>query len=410
MANAILTPTHIAREALMQLENNLVLANLVHRQYRAEWEGIKKGATVNIRKPVKFLAKDGEVLIKQDVEEGNTNIVINSRKHVGWEFKTQDLTLSIDEYSERYIKPATISLANIVDADIAGLFVDVWNHVGTPGTTPANFLDVGAAGQRLDEMAVPKQNRNAVWDPAAAWTLADGLKSTFVQILPDKALPAFEEASFGRYAGFTNYADQNIKKHTVGVDTGTPLTNGAAQETTYALSRTTNTASLITDGWTNDTTGIVLAGDVFTIADVFAVNPVSKDTQDFLQQFVVTADANSGASTGPATLTISPAPILTGPYQNISATIADGAAIVVIGTGGVIYPQNLAFHENAFALVMIPLEMPDGAAFKARETKDNISIRVIKAYDIINDTDVIRLDILYGVKSIYPDLAVRVTG
>ena len=194
------------------------------------------------------------------------------------------------------------------------------------------------------------------------------------------------------------------------VNTGTPLTNGAAQETTYALSKTTNTASLITDGWTNDTTGILLAGDVFTIADVFAVNPVSKDTQDFLQQFVVTADANSGASTGPATLTISPAPILTGPYQNISATIADGAAIVVVGTGATIYPQNLAFHRNAFALVMIPLEMPDGANFKARESKDGISIRVIKAYDIINSTDIIRLDILYGVKSIYPDLACRVTG
>jgi len=408
MANNILTPTHIAREALMQLENNLVLPNVVHRRYRREWEGIKKGATVNIRKPVKFTAQDGATLIKQDVEEGNTDIVVDQRKHVGWEFLDQDLTLSIEEYSERYIKPATISLANQVDADIAARYVDVWNHVGTPGTTPANFLDVGAAGQRLDEMAVPKQNRSAVWDPAAAWSLADGLKSTFVQILPDKALPAFEEASFGRYAGFTNYADQNIKKHTVGAHGGTPLTNGAAQETTYAASLTTNTASLITDGWTAST-AILNAGDVFTIANVFAVNPVSKDTQDFLQQFVVTAAATSDGG-GNATLTISPAPILTGPYQNISATIADGAAITVVGTASTIYPQNLAFHENAFALVMIPLEMPDGAPFKARESKDGISIRVIKAYDIINSTDIIRLDILYGVKTIYPDLACRVTG
>ena len=405
MANATITSSMIAKEALMQLKNNLVLGNLVHREYKDEF--VKVGDSVAIRRPVKFLSTDGASLVKQDVEEGSVDIVISGRKHVGWEFDSKTLTLDIEDFSERYIQPAAITLANSVDADIAALYKAVWNETGTPGTTPAAFLDLGNAGKRLDQMAVPRAMRRAVFDPEAAWTLADGLKAVFVQ---DKARGAFEEARIGRYAAFDTYGDQNIKTHTVGVATGTPLIDGATQETTYLLSKTTNSQSLVTKDWTNSVTGILKAGDVFTIADVFAVNPVSKDKQAFLQQFVVLADADSGATTGPATLTISPAIILTGPYQTVDSSPADNAAIVVRGTGGVAYPKSLTFHRNAFALVTIPLDIPDGVSFAAKQTHDNLSMRVIKDYDITNDTEIIRLDIMYGVKAIYPDLACRMTG
>ena len=405
MANATITSSMIAKEALMQLKNNMVLGNLVHREYKDEF--VKVGDSVAIRRPVKFLSTNGATLVKQDVEEGSVDIVISGRKHVGWEFDSKTLTLDIEDFSERYIQPAAITLANSVDADIANLYKAVWNEVGTPGTTPSTFSDLGAAGQRLDQMAVPRAMRRAVFDPAAAWSLADGLKSVFVQ---DKARGAFEEARIGRYAAFDTYGDQNIKTHTVGVATGTPLIDGATQETTYLLSKTTNSQTLVTKDWTNSITGILLAGDVFTIAGVFAVNPVSKDKQAFLQQFTVLADANSGATTGPATLTISPAIIISGPYQTVNSSPADNAAIVVKGTGGGSYPQSLTFHRNAFALVTIPLDIPDGVSFAAKQTHDNLSMRVIKDYDITNDTEIIRLDIMYGVKAIYPDLACRVTG
>ena len=169
MANTLLSPDLIAMEAMRQLENNMVLGNLVHREYRHEF--VKAGDTVSIRRPVKFLASDGATLVKQDVEEGNTEIVVDQRKHIGWEFSTQDLTLSIDDYSARYIQPAMITLANEVDLSLAGLYRDVWTEVGTPGTTPATFLDLAAAGKRMDQMSVPRIDRNAVFDPEAAWTL-----------------------------------------------------------------------------------------------------------------------------------------------------------------------------------------------------------------------------------------------
>ena len=402
----------------MQLENNLVFGNCVHREYKKEFSG-GQGSTVSIRKPVKFYTADGATRVNQDVEEKTTNITVDQRKHVSWKFSTQDLTLSIEEYSERYIKPAAITLANTVDRSLAGLYTSVYNSVGTPGTTPASYGSVAAAAQRLNEMAVQQDNRHMIMNDAAAFAIA-GNQLTLEAIGSVKR-SAYEEAAIGRIAKFSTYATQNVQNHTVGVATGTPLVNGGSQGVTYAAAVSGSTTgstsqSLVTDGWTNSTAGILKAGDVFTIAGVFAVNPVpgegatGKTVMPYLQQFTVLADASSGTSTGPATLTISPAIIVSGPYQTVSAVPADNAAITVFGTAGTAYPQNLGFHKNAFALVTVPLEMPDGAVFKARESHNGLSMRVVKAYDIDSDEDIIRLDVLYGHKAIYPDLAARLWG
>lgn len=413
MANTVVTPSMIAKEGLMQLKNNLVLGNSVHREYKKEFSG-GQGATVDIRKPVKFYTADGATRVNQDVEEKTTSITIDQRKHVSWKFSTQDLTLSIEDYSERYIKPAMITLANTVDRSGFNLYRNVWNAVGTPGTTPSSFASLAAAAQRLDEMAVGMDNRKMMLNPAAHYSIAGDKLS--LDAIGDSAKSAYQDAQVGRIAKFDTYSTQNIANHTVGVATGTPLVNGGSQDVTYAASTGAPSQTLATDGWTNSTTGILKAGDVFTIAGVYAVNPVpgegttGKTKMPYLQQFTVLADANSGASTGPATLTISPAIITSGPYQTVDSAPADNAAITVFGTAGSVYPQNIGFHKNAFALVTVPLEMPDGAAFKARESADGLSVRVVKDYDIDSDEDIIRMDILYGWKSIYPDLATRLWG
>lgn len=400
MPNALITPTVIAKEALMQLENNLVMGSNVHREYKKEF--VKNGATVNIRKPVKFVVSNGATRVNQDVEEANTSITIDQRKHVSWGFSTQDLTLTIEEYSERYIQPAAIALANNMDAALCDLYKDVFNAAGTAGTTPATFAAVGAAAQKMDEFAVPTDARKLVLNPAARWSLADGLKSVYNQ----KRVEDFIGKGYlGNIADFDIFGDQNIKSHTKGTATGTPLVNGASQSVTYATAKNTWTQSLITDGWTVSITGILKKGDVFTLANVNAVNPVSKASTGALQQFTVTADANSDG-TGNSTITISPPIIISGPYQTVTAAPADNAAITVVAS----HAANLAFHKNAFALVTVPIELPDGAAFKARESHNGLSVRVVKQYDIDSDDDIIRIDVLYGVKTIYPELACRLLG
>lgn len=411
MPNTLITPSMIAKEALMQLENNLVFANRVHREYASEFKG-GQGSTVSIRRPVKFATTNGAVASLQDVEEKSTNIVVDQRKHVAWEFSTQDLTLSIEEYSDRYIKPAAITLAQTVDRAIATLYRSVWNAVGTPGSTPSSFANVALAAQRMDEMAVEMSDRTMAVNPAAAYAIANN--QTTLNAVGDVRKSAYERAMVGTVANFDMYQSQNIVTHTVGPLGGTPLINGANQNVAYSAAvGATWSQTLVTDGWTASAALRLNAGDVFTIAGVFAVNPVpgegTKQVLPYLQQFTVLSNASSDGA-GNATLTISPPIITTGPQQTVSAVPADNAAITVLGSAATAYPMNLGFHKNAFALVTVPLDMPDGVAFKARETYKGLSLRVVKDYDFTNDTDRIRLDVLYGVKAIYPDLASRLVG
>ena len=404
MANTIITPSIIAKEALMQLENNLVMGNLVHRDYGGEFD--KVGSTISIRKPVKFQAQDGATRVNQDVTEGTTSITMDQRKHVSWKFTTNDLTLSIEEYSDRYIKPAAIELAQTVEGALCNLYATVPDHVGTPGTPPANFLAMGAAWQRLAENAAPQgETINAVLNPAASLLIANDVRQVYVQ---DKAKTALERVKIGNYAGMDTYMAQSIVNHTVGPLGGTPLVNGANQHSNTTPQA--NTQSLITKGWTAAAAARLAAGDVFTIANVFNVNPKTRQSTGVLKCFTVVSAVSSDAG-GNATITISPAIVTTGAFQNVSAAPADNAPLTIrTGTASTAYAQNLAFQKNAFALVMSDLVMPDGAAFKARERYKGLSMRVVKDYNIDSDEEIIRLDILYGVKTIYPELACRITG
>lgn len=401
MANTIITPSIIAKVGLAHLENNLVMGKKVYRDYTREF--VKVGDTISVRRPVRFTANDGAVAINQDVTEGKFSLQIASRKHVAWSFNTQDLTLSIEEYNERYIKPAAIALANQIDYDLCGLYNKVWNWVGTPASPVNSYADFAKAPERLDIMAVPQDMRSAVLSPADTWGLLGSQTALYMQ---DVAKGAYRNGDLGSIAGIATAMDQNIRTHTNGAAAGGGLVNGANQNVTYATSKDTNTQSLITDDWTASTT--FKAGDVFTIADVYAVNPISKQSTGVLQQFVIQADITATGTE--CTLSIAPAIITSGPYQNVNSAPADDAAITMMGTGSAQYAQNLVFHKNAFALVMADLEMPDGAVFKARESQNGFSIRCIKYYDGDNDEEKIRLDVLYGVKAIYPDLACRLSG
>lgn len=397
MPNSLLTPTVIAREGLMQLENNLVMAGNVHRDYKNEF--VKIGDTVTIRRPVKFTVTDGATRSNQDVTENSTTLVINKRKHVSWKFNSQDLTLTIEEYSKRYIAPAAIALANQVDVDLMSLYSSVFWSTGTPGTTPNAFSFLGDAATKLDDGAVPDDGmRKLVWNPKARWSMADAMKG--IAAAKTESIEGFIRRGFmGDLANFSIYGDQNVQRHTVGPLGGTPLVNGAAQIG----------ASLVTDGWTAAAAPRLNAGDVFTIAGVFSVNPVSKQSTGVLQDFVVTAAVSSDAG-GNATIPIAPSIVTSGAYQTVSNSPADNAALTVKGTAATAYPQNLAFHQNAFALVTVPLMLPDSVVFKARITHRNISIRIVKDYDIDADEEIIRMDILYGTRAIYPELANRIWG
>lgn len=399
--NTLLTPTIIAKEALMQLTNNMGMAKNVYRTYKDEFK--KVGESITIRKPNKFRVTESSTRSGSDITEPSTTLTVSTQAHVSWSFTSAELTQTIDQYSKRYIKPGAEALANSVDAALCDLYKDVFNYAGTPGTTPSTFKALGDAQTILDNEGCPQGVRKAVLNPAANWAMADGLKGTFAQ---KAAADIHSKGYLGTVANLDIYMDQNIKKHTTGIFTtsATPALDTA--------SPATGMATMISDGW-NASTSTVTDGDIFSIAGIHQVNPMSGISTGILKRFVCNAAKTADSSGDMLTMTFAPALVYasTNPHSNVDALPTDGDLLTFVGTESTAYAQNLIFHPHAFCLVTLPLEMPSNV-WGARETdKDaGMSIRVVKQYSIEEDEEICRMDILYGTKTLYPELAVRLWG
>lgn len=402
MANTLLTISMITREALRVLENNLTFAKGVNRNYDDKFavEGAKIGDTLNIRKPARYAGRSGQALSIEDHTETSTPLVLSNQFGVDVQFTSKDLALSLDDFSDRFLKPALATVANKIDRDGLGLYQDVFNAVGTPGATPNSLLTYLQAGAKMDDEAVPRDGlRSTVIDPWAQATLVDALKGLFQS--GEKIANQYETGNMGLAGGFKFNMDQNVVRHVVGPLGGTPLVNGASQ----------TGSNLVTNGWTAAAASRLKKGDVFTIAGVFAVNPQNRQSTGQLRQFVVTADVSSDAS-GNATVPIYPAIVTSGAFQTVTASPASGAALTVLGAANTSTPANLAYHRDAFTLACADLPLPGGVDMAARvsDKQLGLSVRMVRAYDINNDRFPCRLDILYGWKTLYPELACRIQG
>ena len=408
MANSLITPTVIAKRALMNLDNELVMGNLVYRDYESEFGPTKIGDTVTIRRPNDFSVSDGATLNLQDNTEGSLTLQISKRKHIGFTFSDSDLTMTVDDFDKRYIKPAAIQLANQIDVDLMDLYKDVNNWAGTPGQTINSYADFLKGVERLDVLAVPQGDRAAVLSPSDHHGLSGNFSGLYINGVASDALKSGKLPMIG---GVDTYMTQNVKTHTVGAHGGSPLTRGASQGVAYSSVKTTMTQTFATDGWTTNVG--LKQGDVFTIADVYDVNPVTKATLPHLKMFVLTADCTTNTTnSNQTTLTIYPALITTGPYQNVSADNGNDKTITYLGTASTGYAQNMIFHRNAFALAMVPIsQAPSGAGVsQSTERYKGLSLQWSAQFDITNARMVYRLDALYGVKAIDPRLAVRLSG
>lgn len=402
MSNTLLTPTQVTRETLRVLHGNLAFLKNVNKQYDNQFaqSGGKIGSTLKIRVPNEYTVRTGRVMNAQDQDEASVTLTLATQKGVDMNFTGDELALSIDQFSDRYIKPAVSRLAAVVDADAMLMAKDIWSSVGTPGTTPATFQVWADAMARLDDNLAPRDPmRTAILSPSAMARTVDGLKGLFEP--GDKIADQYRNGIMSNSSiGLKWGIDQSVINLTMGTRSGTVLVTG---------NPATGTSTITVDGLTG-ATDTIKKGEVFTVATVFAVNQETKETYTHLQQFVVTADAT--AASNEATLSVSPTFYSSGPKQNVSALPTDGKAITFFGTTSTsVYPQNLIFHRDAFTFVTADLPLPKNPAmFAARETMDGISVRVWQSDDIVNDQFPLRIDVLYGYKTVRPEMACRVWG
>ena len=402
MGNTALTIDMITRKSLEILENESVVVRNVNREYDDSFAvtGAKIGSTLRIRKPDRVLVTDGAALSVQDETQQYTTLTVSSQKHVGVNFTTAEMALNIDDFAERILKPRISQLATSIDNDVCRrAYKQIYNSVGTPGTTPATSLVLLQAQQKLNESASPLSPRYCTVNPAANAQLVEGMKgffnpggtisSQFKSGLMGSGVLGFEEVNMS----------QNIASHTRGTTPTAPIVaatsvNGA---TTLAISFTSGSPTF-------------KEGDVFTIAGVYAVNPQTRESTGSLQQFVVTADLDI-SSTTTGTLSISPAIYMSDQALatvNRFPTASD--VITFLGATSGIYPQNLVYHKNAITFATADLLLPQGVDMASRAVHNGISLRIVRQYDINNDRMPCRIDVLYGSSVINPPLAARIWG
>jgi hypothetical protein len=418
MANNLLTISKITNEALMVLENELTFTSEVDRNYDDQFAvvGAKIGNTVNVRKPGRFIGTTGPALNVEDFNETSVPVTLSTQFHVDTQFTTQDLALSLDMFSDRVLKPAVAAIANKIDRDgLAMATLQTANIVGTAGTPPTGLITYLTAGAYLDSEGAPRDGRRScIVEPFTSATIVDSLKGLFV---PQQAISdQYSKGLMGRDSGGMNWKlDQNVVAQTFGSNSTTTVTASVA---------TTTATGFLTSGWASSSTITVTAantgtlnlnaGDTFTIAGVFAVNPQNRQAygSNKLRNFVVktTVAIASGAS---GSVVVSPAVITAGQFQNVSIpTTSASASVTQFNSTGVVSPQNIIMHRNAFTVAVADLELPEGVHFAGRASDKDIglSMRVVRQYTINNDSIPTRLDVLYGWAPLYPELACRVAA
>lgn len=402
----MLSISMITKEALRILENELGFAKGVNRSYDDTFAnaGAKIGSVINVRKPVRFTTVSGPALNIQDITDQSVAVTLGTQQHVDFQFTSKDMLLNVDDFSARYVKPAINALANKIDYDgLSDVALNVPNFVGVPQTVPATALLFLQARQKLAENACPMDGDiSVVLNPAGEAGIVDGLKGLFA---PQAAIGGqYEKGEMGRALGMNFRMDQNVQSHTVGALGGSGVSHGTNQ----------TGSNISTTAWTTTVTNLLLPGDIITFANTYAVNPVSFQSTGALKQFVVTAAVSSAS--GAALIPISPAVVTNGPYQNVNQAIADSSAILIFGAASTyasyVSPVNVAYHRDAYCLAMADLELPGAVemAARANDSRAGMSLRVVRAYDIVNDQHPCRIDVLYGWKAIYPELACRIQG
>jgi hypothetical protein len=396
----------ITRETLRVLENELTFTRQINRSYDSYYAkaGAKIGNVLNVRLPVRFAYSQGQGLVLQDLTESSVPVVLNVQYQRSFAITSADLALSVDDFRKRFIEKAMKSMANQIDQDGLALYKTVNNEVGTPGTIPNTVQTYLDAGTLLSNEAAPLEDRCLTISPAMNGTIVGALTGLFNPQM--KISDQYRKGMMTKdTVGFDWYMDQNCNLHTVGLQGGAPLTNAVVAQTG---------SSIISDGWSNSTQ-VLNRGDIIQVAGIFAVNPQNLQSFNTLANFVVTADVTSdGAGNATIPVQINGSGIIaTGPYQNVTAALPDDTVITVNGASATKSQRGLAFHPDAFTFASADLPLYGGLDMGDRIADDQdlkMSIRVIRNYDINQDRAPLRMDLLGGWATLYPQLACRIAS
>jgi hypothetical protein len=388
----------ITAKALAILHQKCNFIGAINRQYDDSFanSGAKIGSTLRIRLPVQYTVSTTPALSLQNTVETQVSLPITNQYHVDFSFSSAELTLSIDDFSARYIEPAIAVLAAQIEATCIGMmWPTVYNQVGTSGAAQTFKTVLQSRKLLLDNLTPQSKQWQLRINTQDNVDLVDALKGLFQQ--STQIARQYTDGVMGLAAGFEWAESTHFTTQTRGAESATYTTAITTGQNTGG------TLAVITG------TGAGNAGDIFTIAGVFRVHPETKVNSGVLQQFVLTA-AYAG---GGGNMSIAPAinAVIGSPQQNVVVPSANAtAAITFQGTASTATGLSLAFHPDAFTFATADLVMPGGVDMASRVVKDGISMRAVRQYSISDDTMPIRIDVLWGAAALRPQLACRLVA
>ena len=401
MSNTLITSSIVAKEVLAILENTSAFAGAVNRNWEDEFtgnmsRGYEPGTTINIKRPSRFTWRAGRVAVPQASVDTTVPLTL-SQGGCDLAFTNLERTLSINnEHVQNKIMAAAATIVSEIDRQgLAVAKFATFNTLNAAGAQPATQLAatqvLADVNTRLDIMAAPVKdgNRSFVMGPALNGALIPGFAGLFNS--SEKINGQYRSGYMQDAFGLHPLMDQAVSTHTNGAATATNI-NGAGQ------TGSTITVSAVAGG-------TLTRGTTITLPGVNSVNPQTREDTGVLANFVVTADAVVGATS----ISISPAIVTSGAYQNVTASPTTGSPYVIQGAASTSYKANIGFHRDAFTLAMVPMYKPmDGMGARvSQKTYKGFTIKVTDFYDGVNDNGVMRLDVLFGWAATYPELAVR---
>ena len=394
MSNTLLTISQITRKSAQILHQKCNFIGAMNRGYDDSFSktGAKIGDTLRVRLPNQYAVRTGMTMAAQNTVEEKVDLTVNNVKGVDLNFTSEEMTLSLDDFSERIIDPAMSVLAANIEADVyQGLYKQVYNLVD--GDTAAfAFTHTASAREVLTQNLAPLTKRSGILKPSHATKfMVDTKGLTHSSTNLDEQ---FREGSLGRIQGADWWENTVFTDHTTGTAVkGDTLYNiAAANQTGSALTVDTGTTTF-------------KKGDIVTLAGCNAVHPETKADLGYAKQFVITADTSTSATT----LNISPAIVVTGPRQNVIASPTNTGAVTKVGAGASeLLNGSMLFFRDAFTFATADLPMPDGTDKAYRAVIDGISVSVIRDFTISDRQFPCRLDVLYGYAALRPQLATRI--
>ncbi len=401
--NEILTHKKISLEAADMLEETLVFARSINRNREKDFakkDGYAIGDEVTIGIPPIPVVTDGVDFSEEDAKlnakERSVKLKIDTHKHVGLRFSMAERTLQIDDFKKRFLQPAINSLATAIDADLVKrAILSVNNYVLQSPTEKHPTAAFGRARSALNQALAPHTGRFALLSSDFTNSIVDTSGTLFNPTA--EISKQYKEGYIGRARGFEFIESEYLFAQTYGTATGLTVSGANQKGGTLTVA--------ITSGQT------IKKGQVFTIAGVYLIHPITRQSTGKLMQFVVLADVTASGATENVSIypEISPDTVssVRQANANVNASPAASAAITFGGSVNAIIDQALCYTENAFAAAFVPVPVVPGC--DGHKVSDNqIGLTIQTGGNFNNLSEGTRIDVMYGFTTVRGNHAVRV--